>query len=384
MRRRAAAARGVGVVMLLAGCAASPPVGPDPPTAERSPAEPADLADLADLADVVDRAAHTMTPVPGGGLLVAGGCTVDGCTSATSTSYVVGPAGVRRVADLGSARDAHTATPLADGRVLVTGGFEGEGRPPLASAEVYDPVTRAWREVGPLAVGRGGHAAAPLADGRVLVAGGWVGPGAFTATTEIFDPGTDSFLPGPDLPVAVDGLAAAGLPDGSALVVGGQAEDGVATDLAVVITADGRSTEVGPLGTARFKHALVTLDSGRVLAVGGTPDDRRLLRSTEVFDPASRSFLPGPTLRQGRYKLAGSVVALPDGRVVVAGGGPGVEVVDVADGRSRPVAGLGGGRASFSTVGVTGGRLVVLGGYDERIRLVRTGHALPVAGLSGR
>ena len=360
--------------VLLAGCT-SEPAGP---AADRS------VPDEDSLAEVALRAAHTMTPVTGDGLLVAGGCVVDGCTTATPTTYVVAADAVERVGDLAEARDAHTATLLDDGRVLVAGGFVGEGRPPLASAEVFDPATGTWQEAGSLALGRGGHAAALLGEGRVLVAGGWVGSGTCTTTTEIFDPDTFRFTPGPDLPQPVDGLDATSLPDGSVLVAGGQVRPGVASDRAVLVAADGTLEETGPLGTGRFKHALVTLDSGRALAIGGTPDDRRLLTSTEVFDPRSRTFRPGPTLQEGRYKLTGSAVPLPGDRVVVAGGGDGVEVVDVGDDVSRTVPGLGEGRASFSTVGVTGDRLLVLGGYDEQIRLVGAARSTPVAELSAR
>lgn len=360
--------------VLLAGCTGGP--------AGRSPDRSVPPGDA--LAEVALRAAHTMTPVAGDALLVAGGCVVDGCTTATPTAYVVTAGTVERVGELAEARDAHTATLLDDGRVLVTGGFAGEGRPPLTSAEVFDPATGTWQEVGSLAVGRGGHAAALLGDGRVLVAGGWVGSETYTATTEIFDPTTGRFSPGPDLPQAVDGLAASSLPDGSVLVVGGQVRPGVASRRAVVVDPDGTVHDTGPLGTSRFKHALTTLDSGRALVVGGTPDDHRLLTSTEVFDPRTRTFRPGPALQEGRYKLTGSALPLPGDRVVVAGGGDGVEVVDVDDDQSRTVPGLGGGRASFSTVGVTGGRLLVLGGYDEQIRLVGAARSTPVAALSAR
>ena len=360
----------VGVV-LLAGCTG---VTPEPEAQPSTTALPAALA---------DRAAHTMTPLVAGDLLVAGGCDVDGCTTATGSSYVVTARGARPTDDLLTARDAHTATGLADGRVLVTGGFAGEGVPPLSSAEVYDPDTGEWQEVGPMAVGRGGHAAAALGDGRVVVVGGWVSSGTYTAVTEIFDPATGSFIPGPELPAAVDGLAATSLPDGSVLVAGGQVSSGVASDLAVRIEPDGTLSEVGPLRTARFKHALLTLESGVAVVLGGTTDDEQLLRSTEVYDAATARFRPGPDLRDGRYKLAGSAVALPGGRIVVAGGGPGVELLDLARGRSRPVSGLGSDWGAFSTLGVTAGRLVLVGGYDRDIALTGAARTVPLAGLSG-
>lgn len=324
------------------------------------------------MAGLAARAAHTMTALPGGDLVVAGGCDVDGCASATASAYVLSGTSATRVADLAQARDAHTAVTLPDGQVLVVGGFAGEGVPPLASAELYDPEHERWTTTGSLLVGRGGHAAALLGDGRVLVAGGWVGPSTYTSTTEIYDPESGEFTAGPRLPVAADGLAAAPLPDGCVLIVGGQTRPQTATDRAVSICPDGRLHEVGGLTTARFKHGITSLDSGEVLVVGGTPDDAELLRSTELYDPATRLFRPGPDLVTGRYKLTDAVLALSRDRVVVAGGGAGVDLIDLGEGRSTAIAQLDGARRSFSTVGISHGRLVLVGGYDEAIQLSRT------------
>jgi len=364
--------------VLVAGCeGAAPPPSPAP-----APAPSVSAATAAPgSATVEHRAAHTMTALGDGSHLVAGGCVVDGCATATDTAYLVGSGAPAPVAGMATPRDAHTATLLTDGRVLVTGGFAGEGQAPLTSAELFDPASGTWQQVGDLAVGRGGHAAALLGDGRVLIAGGWVSSQTYTATTEVFDPTTNEFSGGPDLPEAVDGLAATSLADGSVLVVGGQSTPGVASALAARIDRHGTATLVGSLSHARFKHALVTLPSGEALVLGGTPDDERILRSSEVFDPATATFGPGPVLRGGRYKLSGSAVVLPDGRVAVAGGGPGVEVVDVSAGSSARVADAGSRWASFSTVGVSDGQLLVLGGYDQEIRLTDTDLVVDLADL---
>lgn len=341
------------------------------------PASPQGSASNIDAA-LAARAAHTMTALTSGDLLVAGGCDRDGCTSATASSFVLSGESATRVADLAQARDAHTAVTLADGRVLVVGGFAEEGRPPLSSAELFDPEQGRWTTTGSLRLGRGGHAAALLGDGRVLVAGGWVGPSTYTDTTEIYDPRTGEFTAGPRLPATADGLAAAPLPDGCALVVGGQIRSQVATDRAVEICPDGRIHEVGSLATARFKHGIAALESGEVLVVGGTPDDDTLLTSTELYDPDTQRFRPGPDMVAGRYKLTDSVVALTGNRVVVAGGGAGVELIDLGTGRSTAIARLDGGRRSFSTVGSTDGQLVLIGGYDESIQLTKTYATVPL------
>ena len=353
-------------------------------TTERSPDHnPASAlaSEGTDEAALAARAAHTMTALTSGDLLVAGGCDVDGCSSATTSTFVVSGTSATRVADLRRARDAHTAVALSDGRVLVVGGFAAEGQPPLASAELFDPQTQRWTTTGSLRRARGGHAAAVLGDGRVLVAGGWVGPSTYTDTTEIYDPRSGEFTPGPRLPMAADGLAAAALPDGCVLVVGGQTHPQVATDRAVTICPDGLLRDAGSLRTARFKHGVAPLESGEVLVIGGTRDDHTLLSSTELYDPATHRFRPGPGLLSGRYKLTDSVATLPGARVVVAGGGEGVELIDLSTGLTRAITALSGGRRSFSTVGVSDGQLVLIGGYDESIRLTRTYLALPVDDL---
>ena len=357
---------------LVPGCSSPGETGRPRSPSSASPAVPEVRAEA--------RAAHTMTQLADGSVLVAGGCVVDGCTTATTSTVVVTTEGDLAAAPMTVARDAHTATSLADGRVLVVGGFAGEGEPPSSSAEVYDPVADVWTPVGDLTLGRGGHAAALLGDGRVAVVGGWVGSGTYARQIEIFDPATGSFSPGPDLPLAVDGLAAASLPDGSVLVVGGQRSPGRATRQAVRIDADGSLRRLPGLRHGRFKHALVPLPSGEVLVVGGTVDDVRLLRSTEVFDPRTVRFRPGPRLLAARYKLAGSAAVLPDGRVAVAGGGPGLEVLDPRRGTAERATGRDG-VASFSTVGLLGDDVLVLGGYDEMIRLTHTRQVVPLATL---
>ncbi len=353
------------VAVAVLGCSSGsqrPSSGPTP--------EPAATETTAVAA--AGRAAHTATTLTPEASLVAGGCTVDGCSEASSEAFILTASDVRATGQMHEARDAHTATTLADGRVLVTGGFTGEGRPPLASAELYDADRGTWTTTGSLALGRGGHAAALLGGSRVLVAGGWVGPSQYTDSTEVFDPATGTFLAGPSLRDPVDGPAATTLAEGSVLVTGGQSSPGAASDQAVLISPDGVAAEVGPLRQARFKHASVGLPDGRVLVLGGTPDDERLLRSTELYDPATQRFTPGPRLVNGRYKLAGGVAVTPDGTVIVAGGGNGAELLDPATGTWRSLRVVPAERLSFSTVSVVDDTVRILGGYDEGIQLTHT------------
>lgn len=331
---------------------------------------------------LVDRAAHTATTATAAAVVVAGGCVVDGCSAATASTFIVDSHGYRETDAMGTARDAHVGVRLRDGTVLVVGGFVGENRPPLVSGETYDLTTGHWSATGDMALGRGGHAAALLGTGRVLVAGGWVRPRTYTDTTEIFDPVSRQFSAGASLPAPTDGLTATPLEDGTVLVVGGQVSPGFATGQAVIVSQDGRRAElVGNLATPRFKHAAVRLPSGQVLIVGGTKDDDTLLRTTEIYDPETRSFRAGPTMSDGRYKLAGGAVALPDGRVVVAGSAAGLEVIDISRFTSRLALAESSTPSSFATASVIGGNLRVIGGYDRSIRLSRIDLTVDIADL---
>lgn len=68
-------------------------------------------------------------------------------------------------------RSGHSATLLSDGRVLIAGGMR-RNQDFYRSAEMYDPVTNAFRLTGELNTQRVGHAAVLLRSGKVLIAGG--------------------------------------------------------------------------------------------------------------------------------------------------------------------------------------------------------------------
>jgi hypothetical protein len=76
-----------------------------------------------------------------------------------------------------------------------------------------------------------------------------------------------------------------------------------------------RLASVGRLTVPRAAHTATLLGDGKVLVAGGLGGPE----STEIYDPASMSFSPGPTLLEPR---AGSHTAtlLADGRVLIAGG----------------------------------------------------------------
>ena len=357
------------IVLMVAGCTAAEPTS--------SPGSRA-TEDAPDAPRAGERAAHTATSLADGRILVAGGCIVDGCSTATADAMIVGADGrtVTSVAPMSVPRTNHTATLLSDGRVVVVGGFIGEGEGLTGSIDVLDPATQTTTASATV-VPRGGHAAALLPDGRVLVVGGDTGAG-YTAGAEIFDPATGAVSATSPLPWSADALEATVLHDGRVLVTGGRVARETGSVAAAIYDPPREEwTEVGPLAVPRFKHFQVTLADGRVLVGGGTPDDRVLHGSTEVFDPGGGGFSAGPDLTEPRYKLTGGALALPDGRVLVGAGGNSVELVDVASRTSTVVVELDG-TASFATVNrLDDHSALVLGGYDDRIAL--TGLMLEVS-----
>jgi hypothetical protein len=105
----------------------------------------------------------------------------------------------------------------------------------------------------------------------VLIADGGSGPKNLTAGVEIFDPATGSLTPGPAVPQPLH-AAFIVLPDGDILITGGQ--DGAWHGLSSTVIYDPGSGDCQPgpeMGTPRFKHAITTLDDGRIWCWAAPP-----------------------------------------------------------------------------------------------------------------
>ena len=182
---------------------------------------------------------------------------------------------LRSGTSLDTGRVGHTATLLSDGRVLVAGGAElkdgnGDFTDPDAlkavydSAEIYDPTSGTFDQVGATGVGgrlttaRAFHRAVLLPDGRVALFGGYtLGAGGQPeplSSVEVFDPETGLFY-----------------------------------------------SDVPGMGQARAYHTATPKQdgSGQVVLIGGRPAPAA--GTYEVWDPTSGSLpLPNPNLQRPR------------------------------------------------------------------------------------
>ena len=371
------ASSGGTLALVFAAALAVPALGADPSPATGSFSPAGSLAE--------DRMMHSATLLPDGRVLVIGGqgwsgdwhvqlASVELWDEATQTFTGTGP--------LVEARSGHTATLLLDGRVLVVGGPGSEGI--LAPAELRDPVTGVFTEIVSLSRVGTGHTATLLRDGRVLLVGGIpfaIGDAAAAsdpASAELWDPVTDAVSPAGVLGEARARHTATLLPDGRVLVIGGESlVDGAYTALgsAELWDADtGTFTPAGSLAEARINHTATLLPDGRVLVVGGGGSSG-WIAAAEIWDPATGAFAQSGPLLVARWLH--TATPLPDGRVLVVGGNGDsgdpvnpaqlalAEVWDPATGAFGPAGSLHQARESHTATLLPDGRVLVVGGYGS-------------------
>jgi hypothetical protein len=143
------------------------------------------------------------TLLTNGKVLIAGSWSDDPGPNSLAELYDASNETFNLTGNMTARRANHTVTLLPDGKVLIAGGSSGTSFTStagigvsffccVASAELYDTSSGLFAGTGSMAVNRGGHTATLLNSGEVLIAGG-VG----TATAELYDPGVP--IPAPML-----------------------------------------------------------------------------------------------------------------------------------------------------------------------------------------
>ena len=304
---------------------------------------------------------------------------------------------VSSAADMRVARAAHTATGLRGGGVLVAGGFDEAEGYPLASAELYDASSESFVPIGDMTTPRQSQTATPLPDGQVLITGGYGIDGPLRSA-EIYDPATRRFTPTGRMALRRAGHEAVRLEDGRVLIVGG-----VGPGFAFLETAElydpltGRFSAVGTMSVPRESHTATLLPDGRVLVAGGhggREDDLQLYASAELYDPATGRFARANDMTLPRHKH--DAVGLADGRVLIVGGADEreeprpfdtAEIYDPDTDEFRRTGNLNRARYKLRGTSVLqeNGRVVVAGGADvPEVYEPATGEFARLSGSFGR
>lgn len=315
------------------------------------------------------RFAHTATLMSNGKVLVAGGLVGD---EGVLTSAEVFDPSANSFTSAGSmmvARASQTATLLPNGKILMAGGFNGDY---LNSAELYDPHTGKFTPAGQMVTPRSGHVAVLLNNGKVLLAGGTGTGWTFLADAEIYDPTTDAFTSTGKMTTVRESHTATLLKDGKVLITAGH--KGRRADMTIYSSAEiynpvsGAFTPTGNLKVKRHKHDATLLADGRVLIIGGADerDGRGAYTSTEIYTPATGTFTALGNLNTSRYKLNGTSILLPTGKVLIAGGASKVEIFDPKTNEFIYAAGDMGTMRLFATATLLqNGQVLITGGYDD-------------------
>ena len=224
----------------------------------------------------------------------------------------------------GSEQGCMNATVLRDGRVILVGGQNpadpGSFRNAVPWVKTYDPLADSWQRLDDMqhAAGRWYPGLARLADGSLLVMGGGTRPSAQrTATCERFDLATETWSYTGSMLNPCEFSPSALLHTGEVLATWWppQLYDPVAGQWR--ITGNFNQPDRGWPGHS--DHSLVMLADGRALALGirRGPNPGNTVMG-EVYDPAGGSW--SLTSNPGLVRFQSEVIALPDGRILVAGG----------------------------------------------------------------
>lgn len=320
------------------------------------------------------RFAYASEVLPSGHVLVAGGCTSSGCGTVTNLAEIFDPVAEqwRAAAPLSTARAFAGTAVLPGGDLLVVGGCDQAGC--TSSVEIYEAAANRWRAARPLGTARGRATVTVLQDGRVLVAGGCdsIACTSVHDSLELYDPAADSWTPVARMSTPRAGHDATRLYDGDVLFTGGCPDTACATLRSVErwSPATNALRDEPPMLEPRHHHTATALADGSVVVIGGcmgttcTDSSERRDLATAMWSPSG--MLPNdPTFEFSAGQRAYHVsLTLADGRLMALGGCNHLTCVPTASVFPAPtplpppdggVAGEGGAGSGTGGAGMGGG-----------------------------
>jgi len=276
----------------------------------------------AGLASKPESTGPSLTLLDSGQVLLAGGCCQYGGGEPDAQAWLYDPSSrtIRDTGPMNNPRTSHAAIRLASGDVLVVGGDFG------GTAEIFDPRTEMWNLTGqPHGPLEPRFSLTLLQSGKVLLA-------YPNGQTEVFDPSSQRWHPAGSMSVGRLGFVTVSLPSGKVLLVGGTPEvatpapgppqvfDPVRAELFDPLTETWAPT--GMPNVARFSHSATLLGTGEVVVAGGWVVGGAAtagpLADTEIYNEVTGSFRLAGRLLEARS--GHSATLLPSGKVLVAGG----------------------------------------------------------------
>ncbi len=192
-------------------------------------------------------------------------------------------------------------------------------------------------------------------------------------------------IPLPAMHVARAAHTATLLKNGKVLIAGGMEREGAILDSTELYDPAKRTYSAAPHMTMqRVGHTATLLQDGKVLIVGGYSNNPRPLASAEIYDPDTGTFTAVGSLSTGRGGFTATL--LRDGKVLIAGGTASAalnsaELYDPVTRAFSPAGRMTSARSAHTATLLPDGRALLAGGNSSPTRVLDSAELYdPVAG----
>ena len=236
--------------------------------------------------------------------------------------------GTRTLASTGYDRDFFCAAHniLADGRVFVSGGHDygtssAQDAYGVAETDLWNPTTRQWQRGPVMGQKRWYPTNVGLPNGKTLIFGGQAAPGVSSNTVDEYDATTNTMR---RLPSSATKAVGTSYPKLNLLADGRIVKTGAQRMAAAFNPATNSWTNIDDMlfGFRQYGNAVLLPGGQKILAVGGqTSSSAAPTRTAEILDMSAASPQWRYTGSLSYARLHANTVILPDGQLLIVGGG---------------------------------------------------------------